>query len=122
MKLHVYTGSRSVATFDVRTPVSKFFEDFRNKFKKTLKFPSSLPLPVSRCAAKRVPQAKKSGKKLQTFSKIVGPNPKVPENPAVTGLDVAKKSQQYPSFFGLKQVFHLSINSPQTRASPGADL
>ncbi|MYN08695.1 hypothetical protein [Pseudoduganella aquatica] len=99
LKLNVYTGRRSVATFEAARPLRNFFEDFQKKFKKTLKFPKSLPLPCLRCAAKRLQQAKKAGEKLQNFLKIFGFDPKVPENPAVTGLDVAKKSHITPLFF-----------------------
>jgi hypothetical protein len=99
LKLNVYTGSRSVATFEAARPVRNLFEDFQKKFKKTLKFPKTLSLPCLRCAAKRLRRAGRAGKKLQNFLKIFGLDPKVPRNPAVTGLDVAKKSQITLLFF-----------------------
>jgi hypothetical protein len=70
-------------------------KNFRFFFKKTLKFPKTLPLPVLDAQQTVWERQKK-------FLKFFRQNPKVLQNAAVTGLDVVKKSRFAALFFDLK--------------------
>jgi len=92
-------GWRSVANRGRARAFLRIFKKVQKKFKATLKFPKTPPLSVQDTPQSVSRSCQGCKKKLQKYSKIFAMNPKVPESRAVTGLDVAKKSQNTSLFF-----------------------